>query len=96
MLNLVHLKEFNISSNELGEEGLNDLLPILRGLPNLETLNISDNEISLEVILDYDGLIPDLLRLTKLKTLYIGDNGLSDDDIALIQEVLPRVEVLEK
>jgi Leucine-rich repeat (LRR) protein len=96
MLNLVHLKEFNISSNELGEEGLNDLLPILRGLPNLETLNISNNEISLEVILEYDGLIPVLLGLTKLKTLYIGDNGLSDADIALIQETLPRVEVLEK
>jgi Leucine-rich repeat (LRR) protein len=96
MLNLVYLKEFNISSNELGEEGLNDLLPILQGLPNLETLNISNNEIYLEVILAENGLIPVLLRLPKLKTLYIGNNGLSDDDIALIQEALPRVEVLEK
>jgi Leucine-rich repeat (LRR) protein len=96
MLNLVHLEDFNISSNELGEEGLNDLLHILQGLPNLETLNISDNEIYLETIMAEDGLIPALLRLRKLKTLYIGDNGLSDDDIALIQEALPRVEVLEK
>ena len=96
MLNLVHLKEFNISSNELGEEGLNDLLPILRGLPNLEILNISDNGISLETIMLHNGLIPVLLRLRKLKTLYIGKNGLSDADIALIQEALPRVEVLEK
>lgn len=95
MLNLVHLKEFNISNNELGEEGLNDLLPILMGLPNLETLNISNNGISLEVIMAENGLIPVLLGLRKLKTLYIGKDGLSNDDVSLIQEALPRVEVLE-
>jgi Leucine-rich repeat (LRR) protein len=95
MLNLVHLKNFNVTGNQLGEEGLNDLLPILRGLPNLETLNISNNQISLEVILKWYGLIPVLLRLTKLKKLYIGDNGLSDADIAVIQEALSGVEVLE-
>jgi len=93
MSNLVHLKEFNISSNELGEEGLNDLIPILMGLPNLETLNISDNGISRELIMTENGLIPVLLRLRKLKKLYIGNNGLSNDDIAVIQEALPRVEV---
>ena len=95
MLNLVYLKEFNISNNGLREEGLNDLLPILMGLRNLETLNISNNAISLEVIMAENGLIPVLLRLPKLKTLYIGNNGLSDDDVALIQEALQRVEVLE-
>lgn len=95
MLNLVHLKEFNVSVNELGEEGLNDLLPILLVLRNLETLNISNNGISLEVIMTEGGLIPVLLGLPKLKTLYIGNNGLSDDEIAIIQEALPSVEVLE-
>jgi len=95
MLNLVHLKDFNISRNKLGEEGLNDLLPILQGLPNLEILNISNNKIPREVIMSENGLIPVLRRLPKLKTLYIGYNGLSDDDIALIQEELPRVEVLK-
>jgi Leucine-rich repeat (LRR) protein len=94
MSNLGHLKEFNISHNGLGEQGLNNLLPILRGLLNLETLDISNNRISLEIIMRENGLIPVLLRLRKLKKLYIGYNELSVNDIDVIKKALPGVEVL--
>jgi len=94
MINLKHLKEFNISNNSLGAEGLTDILPMIRTLPNLEILNLSNNGTALDVIMLEGGLIPALRGLRKLKKLYIQDRLLSEADIRVIQLALPNIEVL--
>ena len=94
MRSLRHLKEFNISNNDLGVAGLTDILPMIRSLPNLEILNLSNNGIPLDVIMLEGGLIPVLRGLRNLKKLYIEDTVLSEPDIRVIQLALPNIEVL--
>jgi hypothetical protein len=94
MINLKHLKEFNISNNNLGVAGLTDILPMIRSLPNLEILNLSNNGFPLDAIMLQGGLIPALRGLRKLKKLYIQDRLLSEADIRDVQLALPGIKVL--
>ena len=94
MQKLVNLKSFDISYNDLGEEGLDDLLPILRSLVKLEELNLSFTRIDINMIIKPDGLLSVLNRLKNFKKLTLLNNKLSENDIELIKErLLKKIEI---
>jgi len=97
MQKLVNLKSFDISFNNLGDEGLDDLLPILRSLVKLEELNLSFTQINVGMIMKPEGLLSVLNRLRYFKKLTLSDNKLSQNDIELIKErLLKKVEIINK
>jgi hypothetical protein len=97
MQKLVNLKSFDISFNNLGDEGLDDLLPILRSLVKLEELNLSSTQINIGMIMKPEGLLSVLNRLRYFKKLTLSDNKLSQNDIELIKErLLKKVEIINK
>lgn len=97
MQKLVNLKSFDISYNDLGEEGLDHLLPILRSLVKLEELNLSFTRIDINMIIKPDGLLSVLNRLKNFKKLTLLKNKLSENDIELIKErLLKKIEIIHK
>jgi hypothetical protein len=95
MIRLGHLKTLDISYNELGNEGLRDLLPILRSLPNLEILNLSDTSITLTPLIQ-EELIEVFQGIRNLKTFYISGNTLNEQAIAVLLPILRSLPNLEE
>jgi Ran GTPase-activating protein (RanGAP) involved in mRNA processing and transport len=95
MQRLGHLKTLDISNNQLGNEGLRDLLPILRSLPNLEILNLSDNYITLLPIMQ-EELIEVFQGIRHLKTFHISGNTLNEQAITVLLPILHSLPNLEE
>src|SRR3989344_3845961 len=78
ILSMTNLQQLNISNNRL-----TGALPAeIRHLQNLEILNISNNQMT--------GLPAELGNLQKLEVLDLSDNDISEYDLNIIRERLPK------
>jgi uncharacterized membrane protein len=78
-----HLTRIDLSNNQIFDE----LIPFLSKQPNLETVNLHDTD------LNYSAL-QSLLDQTNVKKVYIWNTKMSDEEIALISNNYPTVEIV--
>lgn len=70
-----HLQNLDVSSNDMGEEGMEEFAPCLLSLSRLKTLNVSANLLGKEGM---SRFAPSLILLTYLKELHINANEMGE------------------
>lgn len=80
------LRSLDLSSNQIGDLGAQELLRVLRGNMTLEILNLSGNKLQTAAV----AVSELLMDLNALRLLDLSNNNLGDEGATRIAEVLPQ------